>query len=471
MLGDEAIGRPGSETVGMTELEQDADLAAFVAEKAEEHRVPGLAVGVLHGDRTYAVTHGVTSTADPLAVDVDTLFMIGSTSKTLTATALMVLVDQGRLTLQDRVVDHLPDFRVADRDATQTVTVGQLLNHTAGWQGDALPATGYGDDALARALAVVAAGPQEFPPGQHTSYNNGALLVAGRVLEVLTGSTYEQAVTDLVLTPLAMTSTFFLPWEAAHRRAAVGHVLHPDRAEPHPGWPMKRGMAPAGGAASSLCDQLRYAAYHLDGTTGGSAPLREETRLLMQQQTADMRSAKSGVGLSWLLGEHQGVRLVSHGGNVSNLQTSSFDLAPDRRLAVVVMGNSRGGAAVGADLLPWALQHYLGTPVPSPLPLLPLTPELIVEYVGSYDVGPWMLDVTSADGRLFAQMVLPADTSAELRTLFDKPPTELVLVGPDQLAPATNPVEPTADFVRDAAGAVTWFRSGLRMARRKEPHT
>lgn len=448
------------------ELEQDHDLTAFVAERAAAHRVPGISAGVLHDGHAYAVTHGVTSTQDPLDVDPDTLFMIGSTTKTLTGTALMRLVDEGRATLKDRVVDHLPDFAVADPETSRTITLGQLLNHTAGWRGDALPRTGFGDDALARAIPVVAEGPQEFPAGTYASYNNAALLVAGRVIEEITGSSYEQAVTELVLAPLGMASTFFLPWEVAHRRLAVGHVLHPDRDEALPQWPMQRAMCPAGGGISSLRDQLAYAAYHLDGSTSGSAPLAEETRLLMQQTTVEMRSSLSGVGLTWLLSDHGGVRLVSHGGNVSNLQTSAFHLAPDHGLAVVVMGNSSGAAAVGKDLLAWSVTHYLGQPQRPPLAALPLTQDLLDEYVGTYDLGPWAMAVTSEHGRLLAQMVLPEGTAAELRVLFDKPPTELVLVGTDQVAPAADPVEPTGDFVRDASGAVRWFRSGMRMARR-----
>lgn len=452
----------------MLDLERDDELAAFVSAKAREHRVPGLSVGVIHDGHTFAVTHGVTSTRDPLDVDADTLFMIGSTTKTLTGTALMRLVDDGRLTLKDRVIDHLPDFRVADPKATHTVTVGQLLNHTSGWRGDALPATGFGDDGLTRAMQVVAEGPQEFPTGQHTSYNNAALMVAGRVLEVLTGQTYEAAVTDLVLSPLGLNNTFFSPWEVANRRLAVGHILRADREEPVPTWPTRRAIAPAGGAISSLRDQLAYAAYHLDGTTQLTAPLAEATRLLMQQPTAEMKSVVTEIGITWLLTEQSGVRLVSHGGNINNLQTSAFHLAPDHGLALIVMGNSSGGAAVGADVLDWCIEHYLGRPRRTPLATLPLTPDLLTQYVGVYDLGPWSLEVTATADKLFVQKVLPDGAAEELKALFSKPPTEMSLVGPDQVAPSDNPVAVTADFVRDASGAIAWFRSGMRMARRVE---
>ncbi|HVV74869.1 MAG TPA: serine hydrolase domain-containing protein [Mycobacteriales bacterium] len=449
------------------ELEHDAELAAIVVEKAAEHRTPGLGVGVLYGGRTFVATHGVTSTADPLEVDADTLFMIGSTTKTLTATALMHLVDEGRLALTDLVVDHLPDFEAPDIETTKSVTIGQLLNHTAGWRGDVLPSASFADTALAEAVQLVAEGPQEVPAGRYASYNNAALMVAGRVLEVLTGQSYEKAVTELVLTPLGLTNTFFLPWEVANRRLAVGHILRPDVEEAVPLWPISRGLGPAGAAISSLRDQLTYARYHLDGTAE-APPLSEKTRLLMQQPTSEMRSILVGVGITWLLSDYGGVRLVSHGGNVSNLQTSAFHLAPECGFGLVVMSNSAGGAAAGRDLLAWCLEHFAKLPPRSPLPQLELTDALIREYAGIYDLGPWTIAIETDAGKLTVRMVLPDDVPETLKTLFDKPPAEMVLVGPDQLAPAADPVEATMDFIRAADGSVKWVRHGMRLAPRKD---
>lgn len=453
----------------METLVDDPALTTLVQELAATHRVPGLSVGVIHGGTAYAVTQGVTSVDDPLAVTPDTLFMIGSTTKTITATALMRLVDDGRLALEDRVIDHLPGFTTSDPSVAAEVTVGMLVNHTAGWRGDGVPGSSFGDDALAVAVAKIAETPQEFGPGEHASYNNAAVSLAGRILELVTGKTYEEAVTELVLLPLGMTSTFHLPWETALLRAAVGHVVVDDVAQPVTQWPMGRGMHPAGGAISSLRDQLTYARYHLDGTTAtGEPPLCEDTRLVMQQPTVEMRSLLDGVGISWLLSRHGDVRLVSHGGNVSNLQVSHFTLAPDHGLAVIVMANTKAGGVIGKAVLDHALATYLEQPERQPLPELPLTEDLLDEYVGSYDVGSWTWAVTSEHGRLFTQMVIPEDSAPEVKQAFANPPVEVVLLGPDQIGPAAAPVETTGDFLRDASGAVTWFRYGMRMARRLE---
>ncbi|MCA1710570.1 MAG: beta-lactamase family protein [Actinobacteria bacterium] len=452
-------------------LIEDAELSAVVAAECERLDVPGCAVGVRVGARSFTAFHGVTDVHHPRPIDGDTLFMIGSTTKTLTATTVMTLVQEGRLSLDDRVVDHLPELALQDEQARQKVTVGQLLDHTAGWRGDVDVETGWGDDALARAVSEVAPTvPQLFAPGEMASYNNLSLVLAGRLIEQVTGEGYEAAVRSRVLEPLGMSNTFFFPWEVATRPMATGHAVTDGRTGPAYIWPMSRGMNPAGGAVSSLRDQLRYAQFHLDGTASGPAALADDLRRQMQKPRVTLPSGVSGVGVSWLLKDRDGVRMVTHGGNCSNLYVSSFALVPDEGLAVTVLGSSRGGGAVGAAVTEWAVQRHLGRPaVPAP-DLLPLTPELAGQYVGRYDAGQWDLDVTASDGRLFVQLQLtdvPSDTPEEVLAAFRTPPSEVVLVAPDVVAPAAAPADSAGDFVRDDAGAVAWLRYGLRLARRR----
>lgn len=444
-------------------LEHDGDLTAFVEQTAGELTTPGASVGVLIGGRAVVAPVGDTSTSDPLPVDEDTLFMIGSTSKTLTATAILALVDCGVLTLQDRVVDHLPDFALSDERVAQTVVIEQLLNHTGGWRGDVHPATGWGDDALRAALTEVARVPQELPPGQVASYSNSGFLVLGHLLATVHGTTYEQAVRELVLEPLGLAGTWSLPWEVAHRRHAVGHLVQEGVATPVADYAIHRSTGPGGGWWSSVRDQLAYARYHLDGTTDGTPPLRDETRLLMQQPTVTARSTIEGIGLSWLLSRRGDVRLVSHGGNISNLQTSTFVLAPDHGLAVTVMTNTRYGQALGDQVLSWVLERYLGI---GPAPTLPAVPFHAEELVGVYDLGPYAWQLTNDGGRLFVQMKVPADVPDEVRIAFAAPPRELVAVAPDAFATSNAPTSPVLDVRRSADGSVEGIVHGMRFARR-----
>lgn len=444
-------------------IERDDALTELVAHIAQEHTTPGLAVGVLVDGRALVATAGVTSTTDPLPVDDTTLFMVGSTSKTFTATALMALVDRGAVSLQDPVAAHVPALRLQDPDVAATVTVRRLLDHTSGWRGDLNPDTGWGEDALARALEALAEAPQENPPGAVVSYSNSALMLAGHLVAAVHGTTFEVAVRELVLEPLGLTDSCFLPWEMALRRAAVGHVLRPDGPTPLPVFPTVRATGPVGGLWSSVRDQLRWAAYHLDGRTSGTAPLREETRLLMQQPSATARSTITGVGLSWLLKQHGDVRLVTHGGNVSNLQTSTFALAPDHGAAVTVLTNAKHGTAIGTQVEAWLLQDRLGLPAPAPLPTVPFDP---ADYTGRYDMGPFAWSLTQDADRLQIQMVLPDDVGEDLRVAFSNAPRDLVAVERDLFALASDPATPALEVRRDAHGAVEGVVHGLRFARR-----
>src|SRR4051794_5852658 len=187
----------------MSEFQQKVD------ELAKELEVPGVSAGLLvDGEEHYAYS-GVTCTEHPLEVDETTYFQFGSTGKTYTATAMMRLVEQGKVDLDAPVRTYLPEFKLRDEDVAARVTVRHLFNHTAGWEGDMMDNTGDGDDAIEKYVAKMVKLQQVSPLGETVSYNNAALSVAGRIIEKITGTTYEQAIRDLLLIPLGMDQTLF----------------------------------------------------------------------------------------------------------------------------------------------------------------------------------------------------------------------------------------------------------------------
>ena len=129
-------------------MSRDA-LAQFVAAKAKEFDVPGIAVGVWVEGREVFACHGVTSVDNPLPVDPDTLFVLGSVTKTYTATAIMRLVEAGRVELDAPVRRYVPELRLPDKEAAAQITILNLLNHTAGLDTRMVFDSGDGDDALA----------------------------------------------------------------------------------------------------------------------------------------------------------------------------------------------------------------------------------------------------------------------------------------------------------------------------------
>jgi CubicO group peptidase (beta-lactamase class C family) len=157
----------------------------------KKHAIPGVALGMIHRGKRYIKGYGVTNVDYPTPVDGDTLFRIGSTTKTFTGTAAMRLVEQGKLDLDARVREYLPHFATSQPSVASRVTVRQLLNHSAGWLGEYYADMGRGDDALARYVRGIAQLPQQTPPSEALAYNNTAILFAGRVIEAVTESTCE----------------------------------------------------------------------------------------------------------------------------------------------------------------------------------------------------------------------------------------------------------------------------------------
>src|SRR5919199_3897982 len=225
-------------------MSQDT-LFDFVEATATKFGIPGVAVGVWADDREVYACHGVTSVDNPLPVDRDTLYVLGSVTKTYTATALMRLVAEGRVELHAPVRRYVPELRLADERAAAQVTVLNLLNHTAGLDWGLIVDTGEGDDALAVYVAKLAELQQIAPPGARASYSQAGYNLAGRIVEKVTDLTYERAVASLLFEPLGLSHSFFARDDVMTRRFAVGHNLGGDRTPPRPRlWPPERGAQP-----------------------------------------------------------------------------------------------------------------------------------------------------------------------------------------------------------------------------------
>ncbi len=438
-----------------------------LTELATELNVPGVTAGIVLGDRTETAFHGVTNVDHPLEVDDQTLFQFGSTGKTLTATALMVLAEQGKVDLDAPVRTYVPELELKDASVAEQVTVLQLLNHTAGWSGDVIPETGDGDDALEKFLTVLAGLDQVSPLGASVSYNNAALCLAGVVISRVTGQTYEQAVKELVLKPLGLTHTFGSAKEIMTMRFVSGHQRSEDGtvAVVRP-WALPRAGTPAGGWTATIGDQLTWAKFHL-GQVGDDV-LSADARRRMQTPTAHMPGSALGdaVGISWLLSEIGGAAVVSHGGTTIG-QHSDFVLVPDREFGFACMTNcGPNGAELYGKLRAWALETYLG--------LTAEEPELLTDpdlspYAGLYTSAVANLELTPTDGLLVAGI-----TITDLTLMADgddpvQPPIPLALVageGDRYVVPSGEGKGMRGYFTRDDNGAVNGINlSGRHMAK------
>ncbi|MFN2590797.1 MAG: serine hydrolase domain-containing protein [Actinomycetota bacterium] len=396
----------------------EQQLREWVSEAAERLQVPGVAVGVLHeGAERYAF-HGVTSIENPLPVDETTLFQFGSTGKTFTATAILRLVEQGELDLDERVRTYVPELRLKDESVAEKVTLMHLLNHTAGWSGDLIENTGFGDDALARYVEKMAEIEQVTPLGATVSYNNASLSLAGRIIEKVTGKTFEQAMKELIFEPLGLSNSFFFPNDIMTRRFVAGHTQKNDGtivvARP---WALGRGGWPAGGISSNAADQIAWARFHLgDGRApDGTRILSEETLKRMQQPTAEAAGSAIGdaIGISWMIRDVEGIRLVGHGGNTIG-QDSGFDMVPERGFALITMTNSSpNGSQFNEELLRWALEAYLGVIEKDPEPIS-LGDSELARYAGTYETIAVDVELVPQGGQLLIHVHVKPETIEQL---------------------------------------------------------
>src|SRR3984957_11667314 len=197
---------------------------------AERHKVPGASLGILRlgtdgrPDEVIEAAYGYANAPAKIEATTDTLFQIGSMSKVWTATLAMQLVDEGKLDLDAPVAEVLPELQLDDSETAKTVTMRHLLHHTSGIDGDVFTDTGRGDDCVEKYVGLMSDVKQNHPLGATWSYCNSGFTLAGRVIEKLTGLTWDAALRERIYAPLGLKHTVTLPEEALLFRAAAGHV-------------------------------------------------------------------------------------------------------------------------------------------------------------------------------------------------------------------------------------------------------
>jgi CubicO group peptidase (beta-lactamase class C family) len=424
--------------------------------------VPGVAVGVLYEGREQAAGLGVTSAEHPLPVTAETLFQIGSISKTVLGTALMALAERGALELDAQVRRYLPDFLLADAEAAEQLTIRHLLTHTGGFQGDFFIDTGWGDDALERYVTLMAGLPQLAPPGELWSYCNSGFSLAGRVVEVVTGKTAEASISELVFAPLGMDRAFFFPAEVMTHRFAVGHRVGAAGAEVLRPWPIPRASNPAGGVSTSVAQLLRYGRFHLEG----GAALSGESRALMQAAQAPAGNFADQVGITWMLRTVGGTQLVRHGG-ATNGQMAELVLAPERGFGLALLTNADRGGVLNTEIVKSALAQFLDVADPDPQPV-ELPEAQLAEYAGRYTAALTEAELRVEAGGLVAQLIPRGGfPTADSPPPPAPPPTRLAFTGTDKVVALDPPFKDSrGEFLRDAEGRIAWLRTGGRVHRR-----
>ena len=400
-----------------------------------QHDVPAAAVAIAAGDRVADVAAGLLSTGTGVEATADSVFQIGSITKVWTATLVMQLVQEDLVELDAPIRRYLPGFRLADQQAADAITVRQLLDHTAGFEGDIFTDTGTGEDCLGAYVDQLAEVPQLFPPGEQFSYNNAGYCVLGRLVEVLRDQPYDRCVHEQLVAPLGLSHTATSADEAILFRAAVGHVptATGNGHEPAPVWALPRSNAPAGSRlAMRAKDLAEFARMHL--RTADSTALAPDTITAMQQRQVELpplRVLGDAWGLGWELYDTPGANVIGHDGSTLG-QASFLRMVPARGVAVVLLTNGGDAHALYRDVVGPLLADLADTELPPP-PVPPTDPPQIdaARYVGVYSSQVADLEVTQdADQRIWVEL-RPKAAAAQLNEQAAR--HELVAFGPDML--------------------------------------
>lgn len=446
-------------------LEANRDcLEEFVNKVIKEKGVPGVTVGISHKGETVAVGCGVTNMEHPLPITDETLFQIGSITKTFTGTAIMRLIEMGKLDLEATVRTYVPDFKVSDETASSEATVRHLLTHTGGWEGDVFDDTGSGDDALVKYVTNMDELKQLAPLGTVFSYCNSGFSLAGYIIEVVTGKSYQAALKELVLDPLGLESSYLESSDVMTHRFVVGHNVPEEGGKVARPWPLPRSAYPVGGITCHVQDLLRYARFHL-----GDGRVNDETRLLSSESMELMQSpqvtiwADEKVGIAWMINEIDGVRVVSHGGGTTG-QISLLGLVPERDFAMAILTNANQGGLVTQEVSRWALKQYLELEMPDPKPIESSEEEL-ASYKGRYSRPFADIELGLLAGKLVGQLRIkggfPAKDTPPAPT---PPPMSLALCEKDRLLVLDGPAKGRrGEAIRKPDGSIEWLRFGLRI--------
>jgi dipeptidyl aminopeptidase/acylaminoacyl peptidase len=378
-------------------------------ELAKKHRVPGAALGILRmrpgrEDERVELATGVLNVETGVEATPDSVFQIGSMTKVWTATLAMQLVDEGKLDLDTPVVDVLPELELSDPTVAKTVTMRHLLTHTSGIDGDVFTDTGRGDDCLEKYVAGLKDAAQNHPLGATWSYCNSGFSLVGRVIEKLTGGTWDAAIQQRLVQPLGLTHTGTLPEEALLHRAAVGHVGEggepPKRA---PAWVLPRSAGPAGLINQTVRDVLGFVRMHLNGgaAADGTQVLSTESTGAMQEWQADLPDKYilgDSWGLGWIRFGWDGHRLIGHDGNTLG-QAAFLRVLPEQGLAVTLLTNGGNTRDLYEDLYRELFAEVAGIEMQRPFtpPNEPVDVD-VTPYLGRYERAGVRLDVLEHDG-------------------------------------------------------------------------
>ena len=345
-----------------------AEVEAMAQQLVANGRIPGLAVAIVQDGRVLSARgYGVTDAHGGTPVDAHTVFRLASLSKSFAGTVTGILVNDGVLRWDSRLVDYVPDFKLSRPGAAEQVTVADLLSHRVG-----LTRNAYDRDLEAnadvRSLTLrMANAPMTCAPGQCYAYQNVAFSLIADIVFAATGQFYSETVARRIFKPLGMhDASYGLEGLEASARWARPHVRGRGGWVPVSPKPNYYRVAPAAGVNASISDMAQW----LIAQSGHRpdvlpAPLLATLHTPLVQTPSELRGSgwrrarlsAAGYALGWRVFDYAGHQVVFHGGAVQGYRTA-MAMLPDRDLGIAILWNSE--SALPSGLLPTVLDRALG---------------------------------------------------------------------------------------------------------------
>jgi len=434
--------------------------------------VTGASFAYWDGARLHTAVAGLRNSVTGDPVTSDTVMHVGSITKLMTTTLVMQLVDEGKISLEDPLVAHLPKFRLRDTRALQRITCRMLLNHTSGINGEWLPEYGPDQERIVDTIDRCADLGQLYEPGAETSYCNVAMVIAGFLVQEQLNESWYTLIKNRIYEPLGMNHALVDPLDVPRFRASIGDLsdaatgkfVQTTRAFLAPSF------APAGSTQmSTATDLVRFAhALVIAGNdTNGERILSAAARRQMLEPTASfvqIGPTPVKVGLGWMI--YPG-GVVGHGGGGPGVSSQLY-AHPASARAVALLTNCDKGEALTAAYLQPILESWTGLKAEKLQPKRikgPWNPGL---YVGTYENNADRYIVSVQDDALALRT---QDKLASYdNTKEETAATLLYPVGSDTFgvaAAGTTPTHGPIRFVRPGAdGKMRFLASGERLLAR-----
>jgi serine beta-lactamase-like protein LACTB len=417
------FAEPGPAVVQEPYKDAITALEQWLTQEIETKGIPSLTIALVDDQRVvWSRGFGFADTERKTHAAGDTIYRVGSVSKPVTALALMMLVEQGKIDLDAPITDYLPEFKPGNPSGKK-ITLRQMLSHHSGLVRES-PVGNYFDTSnppLAKMVESLNQTELVFEPEARISYSNAAVATAGYILDRTQKEAFAKYMKRVLLEPLGMTSSGYERTPAMSKR--IAHAMmwtYHGREFDAP--PIEMSMAPAGNLYSTADDMAKLLHFLFANGKGPKGQLLKPATLEQMYRLQFAKDGeKTGYGIGFAVSEFEGQRRINHGGAVYGFSTE-FAALPDSKLGVIVLASKDVCNRFTGRIADYALRLMLAVKDKKPLPELEHTKPVPVEQArklaGRYKSKDNTFDLQQRDGKLWLLQV-DGGLRVELRRIGD----------------------------------------------------